>query len=157
MNTYHIASGSFALMNQLAENPKVKDSLRDGYRLILLTDKALTKKELSGVNVIFKAPRDEFEHAKTWVKSNPVDELHGEFLTKRSTPLQRERALDDWDETRQEVALLEKELEQAKARLEKAARKLVKVFGKSPISIDGQIYDPSYSKEHVFYQKRMGG
>lgn len=134
--------------------PHAVKYLHSGFRAVIvgpptfIFDKPVTK-------LVGRMRGDHFTRAVVWAKSNVVADLHNRYkLAGGGTPIERERALKRYTKARQllvahheKLALLEKEVEES-------AVALVERFGKGPLIIDGETWDPSYVREQVYWKRR---
>lgn len=154
MYTYQLTSNSKRRLTELSELAGVEYYYSRGFRAVICARK-FTEDELESITVLAKWRADRRKDLISWADSNTLKDLHEEFLTlKRPTERAKQKAIDAWKRLKAETAAKRDELAVASASEAAAARKMVTIFGKSPVSIEGEIWDPSFIRETVIYLKR---
>jgi hypothetical protein len=155
MITYQLYSNRKPALEAMRTHPKVRRFILVKYRALVVTTRELSRADLADIETKDVFEKDCFDTLLPWVNGNIVEELHAEFLQKkRPHHTHRTRTIDGWNESRLAVIEAEKAVERAKDAERAAAKKLLLTVGKSPVNVDGVIYDPSYARESVFYMRR---
>lgn len=101
---------------------------------------------------------DDYEAGLEWAKSNVLDELHADYLRSGGgTADERRRALKAFTDAKAAVEKQQEKLAALEAELHRASVGLVRRFGKSPLELEGRMWDPSYAREKVYWKQRRRG
>ena len=156
MNTYKLSANSKSKLLDLQHHAAAFVLKR--YRCVVSTSRKLTTRELEGITVHAHARRDSFEEFEPWAMSNILEELNVENEKNFPVPLSRQKkAVERWEGINATVEELKTYLQREKFKLEKASRNVMLTHGKRNVYMGGELYDPSYTLELVWYKKRMGG
>ena len=155
MITYQLHSTSQPRLLALGALPPVTDITVIKFRAVLLSKRALDADELEGIEIFASYRGDAFSTVEPWVHSNILTELSSE-ASKRpvSTKRQREKAIASWEAAVQAEEDSHAAVIQAARAKENAAKHLFLTMGKVPVSLFGEMHDPCYTREAVYYRKR---
>lgn len=135
--------------------PHAVKYLHSGFRAVIVGpptftfDKPVTK-------LVGRVRGDHFQRAVVWAKSDVVSDLHNRYkLAGGGTPKEREKAIQRYTKAKATLAAHIEKMAQLEKELEEAGVGLLERFGKGPLVIEGETYDPSYVRERVYWKKRM--
>lgn len=155
MKTYQLSANSKPRLKELSKQKRVKRFAQMKFRAIALVTGEFTEDELSDVQVCDVYEGDSFDALLPWISTNVLEELLRQTEHRTYTERQKKLAMADWANAQNAVAEAERALQEAQDALKTSSRKLITVMGKSPISFNGEIYDPSYTRETVRYHRRV--
>lgn len=128
--------------------------LHSGYRAVLVGpptfvfDKPVAK-------LVGRVRGDHFQRAVAWAKSDVVQDLHNRYkLAGGGTPKEREQSVKRYLKAKATLEAHLEKLVQLEREVEDASVGLLLRFGKGPLVIEGETYDPSYVRERVYWKKR---
>lgn len=157
-NTYKFTSTSIVKLEALCSNPRTLQAIRSRFRLVILTGTAIAPEEAMGCEVLDHYQGDCFEDWQNWATRTAMDEVVVEHmaLKKLPTPSQKKRAIASWLRAQQSLKDAERDVLRAKANVEKRSRTMLKTFGRGPVNVEGDLYDPSFIRESIVYLRRPG-
>lgn len=155
MKTYQLFANSKPKLKALSELKRVKRFSQVKFRAIALVTGEFAEEELEGIQIHETYEGDSFDALFPWIATNVLEELFNQEANRKpATERYKKQALADWVNAQTAISDAEKLLETAQEGLKTASLRLVSAMGKAPISFNGEIYDPSYTRETVRYQRR---
>lgn len=127
---------------------------REGFRGVFVAGEGLAFDNRSA-RLVGVVEGDDFEAGLAWAKSNVLDELHADYLRSGGgTAEDRRKCLRAFVHAKAAVERQRRELSTLEDRLHEASVALVRRFGKAPLEIEGQTWDPSYARTRVYWKPR---
>lgn len=128
--------------------------LHQGFRAVIVGPPTFTF-DRPAAKLVGRVRGDHFQRAVVWAKSDVVQDLHNRYkLAGGGTPQEREKAIKRYVKAKAVLAAQMEKLVLLEKEVEEASVGLLERFGKGPLVIEGETYDPSYVRERVYWKKR---